>query len=192
MVAAAKNTAGSPLDNLNKTPAEQLAAAVADWSGALEAVLGQRPHAMTTLQIVTKTGELYRGGVFQPSESTKYAARVRAISRDRLASWSAVINQFESDVDGPNILWFLVRQPAMFDGSVLREAIADRQLLRLRGLPAEAVERWSKVTEVSKGAAVFVLIRVDPLFEDAAFQPAVFDVALPLAEKRIREDTARK
>jgi len=183
MVDAASNKSGAAFDNLNETPPEQLAAAVTEWSSALESVLGERSHALVTLQIVTKTGELYRDGVFQPEESSKYAARVRAISRDRLASWQTAVSQFESGIEETNVLWFMARQPAMFEGSNLRGEIADRQLKRLGALPVDAVARWATLTEVDKDAAALALIQVDPLFQDSVFQPGVFDVAVPHAER---------
>jgi hypothetical protein len=80
----------------------------------------------------------------------------------------------------------------MFDRSVLRPLVADRQLKRFQSLPLPAVKQWAKSSGVeacgfSELCAAFALIQVEPLFVDIAFQATRFEAASPKAEKLVQD-----
>jgi hypothetical protein len=192
MVSAASSNAGDPLANLNNTPAEQMAAAITEWNEALKGPMTEDLGAMNLIEILVKTGELFPNGKFSPAESMKFAARARALSPGMLASWQTAVGRFEPGIDKLNTVWFMLRQPAMFDGSKLNPSAAGRLLARVQALPSAAVESWASATEVQNGAAVFHLIQIDALFTGTTFQTAAFDSALPAAKELIQEKRSKR
>lgn len=182
---------GRPMENMQNTTPEQHAAAILEWKKAFEESVGESPDAANLMFLIPKTGELYANGKFQPAKSSEMAGRMKSVSKERMNAWKEALNKFQS-VDNINVIWFMVRQPAMFTGSNLKPAIADRQLKRLQSLPEDAVSRWGKITETDKGPAAFSLIEVNALFKNTVFQPSVFDAALPHAEKLVREFDKKK
>src|SRR5574341_507593 len=180
-----------PFENMQNTTSEQHAAAILEWSKAFEASVGKSPDAVNLMLLIPKTGELYDNGKFQPAKSSEMAGRMKSVSKEMMNAWKEALNKFQS-VDDINVIWFMVRQPAMFTGSALKSVIADRQLKRLQSLPEDAVSRWGKITETDKGPAALSLIEVDALFKNTVFQPNVFDAALPHAEKLVREFNKKK
>jgi hypothetical protein len=164
--------------------------------------MGERQHVMITLQVMAKTGELYREGSFQAAESHKLADRARGLStrQELLKDWEDALTRFDPSVDKLNTLWIVIRQSEMFDQATLNQPIADRQLKRLHSLPAEAVASWATALEATKAVdasaskiwAASRLIRVEPLFIDTTFQPALFDRALPHTDALIAADATRK
>jgi len=174
------------MENMQNTTPEQHAAAILEWSKAFEKSVGKSPDAVNLMLLMPKTGELYENGKFQPAKSSEMAGRMKSFSKEMREAWKEALSRFQS-VDDINLIWFMVRQPAMFTGSTLKPNIADRQLKRLQSLPEDAVSRWEKVTETDKGPSALSLIEVDALFKNTVFQLGVFDAALPHAEKLVRE-----
>lgn len=119
-----------------------------------------------------------------------YAVRARRLSKPFLQDWqSAQTALHGGQAQLTLVLLGIIFQDQLWEGEDWKAGNPQRALARLKGLPADAVQKWAEASKTVKisFAAANSLLSVDSLFSDDVFQLQRFEEALPLAKKRIEE-----
>jgi hypothetical protein len=117
-----------------------------------------------------------------------YEARVRALDKGVLAEWQAAQEKLGVRQGQQSLVVFgIIFNDRLWDGVTWAPGNPRRAVTRLNALPKEAVERLARAAGVEElpFIAANALITVDGVFTNEAFQLAVFDRALPIAQQRM-------
>lgn len=177
------------LDRLQLAGDEKAALGNAD-AEAFAIALETTGRSLTQEQ--TLQGMFAFGGFFMsrrpltPAKVADYLTRFRAIDKATVDKWQAAVRKSdESAATDPSIaLAWIAFHDFLFEGGQWKKGNPDRAIARLASLTKEAVSRWKTAVGTSDALdAAWDLLAVDDLFINDTFQPSVFDVAFPVAQK---------